>query len=244
MGLADVILGIKIKRTSEGLILSQSHYVDNILGKFDKDNFGIAKTLVDVTLHLSKNKGNNVSQVEYSRVIGSLVYLMSCTRPDIAYAVNNKLSRYTSNPGVMHWQGIMRVLKYLRFTRDYGLHYTRYPVVLEGYSNPNWISNVKDLKSYSGYVFTLGGATVAWKSSKQTVIARSTMESKFIALDKCEKEAEWLRYFLEDILRWPRPVIVNMLLVEHKAVCTMVSLDIFVVDTIPLYNYSQLELSL
>ena len=56
MGLADVILGIKIKRTSKGLILSQSHYVDNILGKFDKDNFGIAKTLVDVTLHLSKNK--------------------------------------------------------------------------------------------------------------------------------------------------------------------------------------------
>ena len=61
MGLADVILGIKIKRTSEGLILSQSHYVDNILGKFDKDNSGIARTPVDVTLHLSKNKGESVS---------------------------------------------------------------------------------------------------------------------------------------------------------------------------------------
>ena len=64
------------------------------------------------------------------------MYLMSCTRPDIAYAVN-KLSRYTSNPGAMHWQRIMRVLKYLRFTRDYGLHYTRYPAVLEGYSDAN-----------------------------------------------------------------------------------------------------------
>ena len=64
------------------------------------------------------------------------MYLMSCTRPDIAYAIN-KLSRYTSNLGAMHWQGIMRVLKYLRFTRDYGLHYTRYPVVLEGYSDAN-----------------------------------------------------------------------------------------------------------
>ena len=121
MGLADVILGIKIKRTSDGLVLSQSHYVDNILGKFDKDNSGIARTPVDVTLHFSKNKGESVAQVEYSRVIGSLMYLMSCTRPDIAYAVN-KLSRNTSNPGAMHWQGIMRVLKYLRFTRDYGLH--------------------------------------------------------------------------------------------------------------------------
>ena len=56
MGLVDVILGIKIKRPSKGLILSQSHYVDNILGKFDKDNSGIARTLVDVTLYLSKNK--------------------------------------------------------------------------------------------------------------------------------------------------------------------------------------------
>ena len=101
MGLDDVILGIKIKRTSNGLILSQSHYVDNILGKSDKDNFGIAKTPIDVTLHLSKNKGESVSQVEYSRVIGSLMYLMNCTRPDIAYAFN-KLSRYTSNLGAMH----------------------------------------------------------------------------------------------------------------------------------------------
>ena len=57
MGLTDVILGIKIKRTLEGLILSQSHYVYNILGKFDNDNSSIAKTPIDVTLHLSKNKG-------------------------------------------------------------------------------------------------------------------------------------------------------------------------------------------
>ncbi|WKA11227.1 hypothetical protein VitviT2T_028751 [Vitis vinifera] len=163
MGLADVILGIKIKRTSDELILSQSQYVDKILRKFDKDNSGVARTPVDVTLHLSKNKGESVSQVEYSRVIGSLMYLMSCTRPDIAYAVS-KLSRYTSNPGAKHWQGIIRVLKYLRFTRDYGLHYTRYPAVLEGYSDANWISNVKDSKSHSGYVFTLGGAAVSWKS--------------------------------------------------------------------------------
>ena len=137
MGLADVILGIKIKKTSYRLILSQSHYVDNILGKFDKDNSGIVKTPVDATLHLSKNKGESVSQVEYSKVIGNLMYLMNCTRPNITYSVSKLSSR----------QGIMRELKYLRFTRDYGMHYTRYPTVLEGYSNANWISNVKDSKS-------------------------------------------------------------------------------------------------
>ena len=133
------------------------------------------------------------------------MYLMSCTRPDIAYIIN-KLSRYTSNPEAKHWQGIMRVLKYLRCTRDYGLYYTRYPTVLEGYNNANWISNVKDSKSQSGYVFTLRGATVSWKSSKQTVIAKPTMEYLFIALDKCGEEAKWLHHFLEDIPRWPKPV--------------------------------------
>ena len=74
------------------------------------------------------------------------------------------------------------------------------------YSDANWISNDKDSKSLSGYVFTLGGAAVSWKSSKQMVIARSTMEYEFIALDKCGEEAEWLRHFLEDIQRWPKPV--------------------------------------
>ena len=102
MGLADVILGIKIIRTSNGLILSQSHYVDNILGKFDKDNFGVAKTLVDITLYLSKNKGESVSQIDYSRVMSSLMYLMSCMRLNIAYAVS-KLSRYMGNPRTKHW---------------------------------------------------------------------------------------------------------------------------------------------
>ena len=78
--------------------------------------------------------------------------------------------------------------------------------VLEGYNDANWISNVKDSKSQSGYVFTLGGATVSWKFSKQMVIVISTIESKFIALDKCGEEVEWLRHFLEDIPRWIKPV--------------------------------------
>ena len=112
MGPVDVRLGIKIIRTLDRLILSQSHYVDNILGKFDKDNSRIVRTPVDVTIHLSKNKGESVSQVKYSRVISSLMYLMSCIRPNIAYSVS-KLSSYTSNPRVKHWQGIMRGLKYL-----------------------------------------------------------------------------------------------------------------------------------
>ena len=125
MGLANVILGIKITRTSNGPILSHSHYVEKILKKVNIDDFVKTKTLIDTNQHLSKNKGESVSQVEYTRVIGSLMYLMSCTRPDIAYSIS-KLSRYTSNLGADHYKGIVRVLRYKRYTRSYGLHYTRY----------------------------------------------------------------------------------------------------------------------
>ncbi|KAA0059591.1 pol polyprotein [Cucumis melo var. makuwa] len=71
--------------------------------------------------------------------------------------------------------------------------------VILGYSDANWISSIKDSKSTSGYIFTLGGGVVSWKSSKQTCIARSTMEFEFIALDKAGEEVEWLRNFVEDI---------------------------------------------
>ena len=133
------------------------------------------------------------------------MYVMNCTRPDIAYAVS-KLSRYTSNLGLNHWKAIVRVLRYLKYTKNYGLHYSKYLAVLEGYCDVNWISDTKDLKSTSNYLFTLGGGAVSWKSSKQKCIARSTMESEFITLDKAGEEAERLRHLLEDILIWPQPV--------------------------------------
>ncbi|XP_039004440.1 secreted RxLR effector protein 161-like [Hibiscus syriacus] len=146
MGLADMILGIQIKRSSKGLILTQSHYVDKILEKFGKDDSGVAKTSIDTSQHLYKNKGKNVNQVEYARIIGSLMYLMSCTRPDIAFTVSS-LRRFTSNPGEKHWKAIVRVLRYLRYTRNYGLHYSRDPAVLEGFSDASCISDIQDTKA-------------------------------------------------------------------------------------------------
>ena len=163
------------------------------------------RTPVDVNLHLSKNNGKSLSQQEYAQVIGSLMYVMNCTHPDIAYAVS-KLSRYTSNPGPDHWKEIVIVLRYLKYTQNYGLHYSKYPAVLEGYYDANWISDTKDSKSTSGYLFTLGGGAVSWKSSKQMCIDRSTMESEFIALDKAGEEVEWHSHFLEDNPIWPQPV--------------------------------------
>ncbi|BFG40858.1 hypothetical protein CerSpe_271320 [Prunus speciosa] len=205
LGLADVILGIRVKRNSDGYILTQSHYVETILRKFGHFGNNHAVTPFDASCKLKKNEGEAISQKKYSQIIGSLMYIMNCTRPDIAYSVS-RLSRYTSNPGHDHWEALIRVLRYLNYTLEYGLHYTKYPPVLEGYSDANWISNDLETNSTSGYVFTLGGASISWKSSKQTCIARSTMESEFVALDKAGEEAEWLRNFLEDIPIWPKPV--------------------------------------
>ncbi|CAL2258269.1 unnamed protein product [Prunus armeniaca] len=115
------------------------------------------------------------------------MYLMNCIQPDSAYAVG-RLSQYTQSPNKEHWTAISRVLKYLRGTMDFGLKYSVFPAYLKG-----------------GYVFTIGGGAVSWKSSKQTCIALSTMESEFIALEKAGTEAEWLRNLLVDIPLWKRP---------------------------------------
>ncbi|XP_073298295.1 uncharacterized protein [Primulina huaijiensis] len=205
MGIADVILGIKIFRTLEAIVLSQSHYVETVLKKFNAYDSTPVKTPLDVNVHLAKNRREPVSQLEYSRIIGSLMYITNCTRPDIACAVN-KLSRFTSNHSDAHWKALTRVFSYLKHTLEYGLSYTKYPAVLEGYCDANWISDTNDSKSTSGYVSSIGGGVVSWRSTKQTCIARSTMESEVIALDKAAEEVEWLRNFLEDILCWTSPV--------------------------------------
>ena len=165
LGVTDVILGMKISRKSDGLVLSQSHYIKKVLEKFKKYNDSPVRTPVDVNLHLTKNKGQGISQFEYLRIIGSLIYIMNCARPDISYSVD-KLSTYTSSLGEDHWKALVRVLRYLKYTLNYRLHYTRYLAALKGYSDANWISDTKDTKSKNEYVFTLGGAAISWKSSK------------------------------------------------------------------------------
>ncbi|GJW05862.1 hypothetical protein Tco_1568285 [Tanacetum coccineum] len=162
-------------------------------------------TPFDPKVQLKNNKGQSVSQLHYTQVVGSLMYIMNYTRPDLTYSVS-RLSRYLHNLSKDHWDALVRVLQYLKHTIDYGLHYTKYPPVLEGYCDANWISNHNDSKSISGYVFTLRGAVVSWKSSKQTLNTRSTIEAEFVALDKAAKEAEWLRSFLKSIPLWPKPV--------------------------------------
>ncbi|GJV93709.1 zinc finger, CCHC-type containing protein [Tanacetum coccineum] len=178
--------------------------------RFSMKDIGEANVILvnkplDTCEKLMPNKGPAISQLEYSRVIGCLMYAMTCTRPDIAFVVG-KMSRYTSNPGTQHWQAIQSVLEYLKKTMDYRLMYYGYPSVLEGYTDASWINNTEDNSSTSGWVFLLGGGAISWASKKQTCITGSTMKSEFVALAAAGKEAEWLKNFLLEIPMWVKPM--------------------------------------
>ncbi|XP_071728423.1 secreted RxLR effector protein 161-like [Rutidosis leptorrhynchoides] len=131
------------------------------------------------------------------------MYAMTCTRPDIAYAVG-QLSRFTSNPGSHHWKAVNKVFKYLKLTKDFGITYTGFLSILEGYSDASWITNIEDHPSTTCWKFLLGGGAISWASKKQTCITNLTMESEFVALVAARNEAEWLRNLVYEIPLWPK----------------------------------------
>ncbi|RVX23596.1 Retrovirus-related Pol polyprotein from transposon TNT 1-94 [Vitis vinifera] len=198
LGEVDTILGIKVKRNSGGYALNQTHYIEKVVSKFSHLKIKDANTPFDSSIKLEKNDGRSVAQLEYASAIGSLMYAAQCTRADISFAVS-KLSRFISNPSVEHWKAIGRVLGYLKNTKELSLQYSKFPAIIEGYSDASWISSVGDNLSTTGWVFTLGGGAVSWGSKKQTCISHSTMEAEFIALAATGKEAEWLRDLMMDI---------------------------------------------
>ena len=205
LGEVDTFLGIKVRKHSGGYSLNQAHYIENILNKFNHLGFKEINTPFDSCVKLCENNGRAVAQLEYASAIGSLMYAMRCTRPDIAFAVS-KMSRYTSNPNVEHWKCVTRIFGYLKKYKNLGLVFNDYPAVLEGYTDASWVQSVGDNQSVSGWLFTMGGCAVSWSSKKQTCISHSTMESEFIALAACGKEAEWIRNLLLDIKLWPSPM--------------------------------------
>ncbi|CAJ2678824.1 unnamed protein product [Trifolium pratense] len=205
LGEASVILGIKITRSEKGISLDQSHYVEKVLKKYGYFDCKTANTPCDASVKLFKNTGDSIRQSEYASVIGSLRYVTDCTRPDIAYAVG-QLCRFTSRPGNEHWEAINRVMGYLKKTMNLGLHYLRFPAVLEGYSDADWNTLSDDSKATSGFIFSIAGGAVSWKSKKQTILAQSTMESEMIALATASEEASWLRCLLSEIPLWEKPM--------------------------------------
>jgi hypothetical protein len=131
--------------------------------------------------------------VPYQVLIGSLMYLMLATRPDIALAVS-QLSRFAGRPSEAHWKAGKHLLCYIQGTLSHGLTYTRYsaPTLLLGYSDSTSCS-------VGGYAFMLAGGAISWSSALRPLLSLSSTEAEYIALTDAAKEAIWLRTFFEEI---------------------------------------------
>ena len=137
--------------------------------------------------------------IPYASVVGSLMYAQICTRPDISFAVG-MLGRYQSNPGLDHWKVAKKVLRYLQGTKEYMLTYRRSDhLEVIGYSDSDYAGCVDTRKSTCGYMYLLAGGAISWKSVKQSVIATSTMEAKFVACFEAMVQAKWLRNFISGL---------------------------------------------
>ncbi|XP_074569538.1 uncharacterized protein LOC141826187 [Curcuma longa] len=134
----------------------------------------------------------------YASAIGSLMYTMLCTRPDISYAVG-LVSRFQSNPGSRHWKAVKRIFRYLKGTANYCLCFHGADMSLSGYTDADWAGDLDDRKSTSGYTFLLNGGAISWNSKKQACVALSTMEAEYVACAAAVQEAVWLRRFLKHL---------------------------------------------
>ena len=207
LGEASYILGIRIyrDRSKRMLGLSQSRYIETIVKRFGMENSkrGLIPMRHRISLSTSMSPKTpeeraNMDMIPYASAIWYIMYAMLCTRPDIAHALS-VTSRYQADPGLEHWKAVKCILKYLRRTKDLLLVYGGNSLKVEGYTDSSFQSDVDDSKSNSGYVYTLNGGAVCWKSSKQDTTADSTTEAEYIVASDAAKEGVWLKKFITDL---------------------------------------------
>ena len=173
--------------------LSQATYIDQILARFIKQDSKKRFVSFRVGIYLSGDqrpkthaKIERMREIPYASAVGSLMYAILCTRPDICFNVG-MVSRYQSNPDEEHWIAVKHIFKYLQRMRDYMLVYQDESLVPIGYTDSDFQSDRESRKSTSGYVFTLGGGAISWRSVKQSSIADSTMEAEYMQFLKRQR---------------------------------------------------------
>ena len=229
LGPTTLCLGLQVKHLRDGsLFLHQTAYTQRVLKRFNMDQahplstplMGRSKTNEDPYFPCEEEE-EELDKPRYFVVVGALLYLATYTRLDISFAVS-VLSRHSQRPTSRHWAGVKHLLRYLRGTKDLGLHYTRNQTLgLTGYADAGYKSDVKTGKSQTGYVFIKNNAPISWKLVKQTVTATSTNHSKLLAFHEATRELVWLRAVDKLIMQRsrlgydPKPTI----LYEDNAAC-------------------------
>ncbi|GAC1660287.1 MAG: hypothetical protein PVS3B3_30240 [Ktedonobacteraceae bacterium] len=195
-------LGIKVNRDRNRCTISidQEHFVNQVLMRFDMMDCKPVSTPLDPSMRLEQraDKDAGIDNISYRQIIGSLMFLMIGTRPDIAAAVSI-VSQFAANPSTTHLQAVKRILRYLKGSKGYKLHLGGREIKLIGYSDANWGNDINTRKSTSGYVFYLGEGVICWSSKRQATVALSSTEAEYMALTHATKEAIWLRTLLEEL---------------------------------------------
>ena len=215
----NTFLGVVIERLPNGkedgrgpIYVHQKPYITDILARFRHTDCKPASVPAEPGLKLSKAQMPTTDEekaamkdVPYRQLVGALLYLANCTRPDIAQAVSS-CARFGSNPGPVHWKALKQVLRYLKGTQSLGLVYGKIfaegipHTCIHGYVDGDWGGDADDRRSTTGYVFMSYGGPVSWRSKKQASTALSSCESEYMAASEAAKEAIWLtRLYKEDL---------------------------------------------
>ena len=200
LGNASYVLGISVRRFGDTLFLSQKKYAKEILKKFGMEDCHGCKTLMERGELLDDAKSKICDEkIPYRAAIGSLMYLMTSTRPDLATSVS-MLSRYFSEPRVVHWIAVKRVLRYLASTLDFGLKFRRSrDAKISGFSDADWAGDVQTRRSRSSYIFLYGGGPISWQSRLQDIVTLSSAEAEYVAATEGAKESVWISNFLKSV---------------------------------------------
>ncbi|CAI7842949.1 unnamed protein product [Closterium sp. NIES-54] len=203
-------LGLQITRDRAGrtITLTQSHMVQQVLQHFDFTYSSPQATPLSTRHSLSALPSDESVEPSgpYPELVGCLMYLMTCTRPDLAYPLSI-LARYVA-PGrhrPEHMAAAKRVLRYLCSTSGLGLVLGgRSPVVLAGHADASWVDDLATQRSSQGYTFSLGSGSVSWRSTRSSSVLSSSCEAKIYAEAMAAQELRWLTYLLTDLGEPPR----------------------------------------
>ena len=201
LGVLSYFLGIEFKFENGSIKMSQGHYLKKVLCKFKMENCKPRSTVCEAKLNFPIDDYDIEDVVRYREIIGSLVYAATCTRPDLSWIVT-KLSQYLTKPGTEHHVAAKHVLRYIKCTLDCELCFKKVDELkLLGYSDADWVSDVSDRRSTTGYCFSYGESTavISWKSKKQTTVALSSCEAEYMALASATQEGVFLLQLLSSL---------------------------------------------
>ena len=203
LGQATSYLGLRINQDHANQIITidQESYIHDAVKKFQLENAKTARTPLPSSATYVKNPNEATPELrtKYQSLIGTLLYIMLGSRPDIAYHVT-RLSRYNSNPSEHHYNAAIYILKYLKGTAHYKLKYDgKSNSGLIGYSDSTWADNVDNRHSTSGCVFFLANGPISWQSRCQDTVALSSTEAEYMEITEAARQCAWLRTFEQEI---------------------------------------------